>query len=141
MSSNNSKKRIEIKSITYKTTYNITKSGITEFAPAHKRLLTGNIIEISKNINNSNNIRKNSNSNNKNISKQNKKNQKNMNKSPNIRLTNPQFLVNNNFIKNKGSSTPSVSPLMFSLNQTSKNKKWTHEWDKHSHTHPRSTHS
>ena len=40
-----------------------------------------------------------------------------------MRLTDPKFMTNNNFNKNKGSSTPSVSPLMFSLSQTTKNKK------------------
>ena len=122
MSSNNSKKRLEIKSITFKTTYNLTKSGMSKINPDNKRLLTGIIIDLNKNNNNANNNRKNSHSNNKNISKQNKRNKKSLDKSPNIRLTSPQFLSNNNFMKNKGSSTPSVSPLMFSLSQTSKNK-------------------
>ena len=118
MSSNNSKKRLEIKSITYKTTYNLTKPGITKFTTDNIRLLTGNLMDLTKNFNNSKNIRKNSHSNNKSISKQNKKI---LNKSPNVRLTSPNFATNNNYIKNKGSSTPSVSPLMFPLSQTTKN--------------------
>ena len=123
MSSNNSKKRLEIKNISYISTYNLAKSNMGKISSDNKRLLTGNIIEFNKNFNNSNNIRNNSNSTNKNISKQNKRNKNNLNDSPNIRLTSPKFFTNNNFNKNKGSSTPSVSPLMFSLSQTSKNKK------------------
>ena len=52
MSSNNSKKRLEIKSITYKTTYNLTKPGITKFTTDNIRLLTGNLMDLTKNFNN-----------------------------------------------------------------------------------------
>ena len=87
MSSNNSKKRLEIKSITNKATNNINKPVIEKNTSDNIRLLTGSIIELNKNFNNFNNIRKKSLSNNKNVSKQNKKHKKNLNKSPNIRLT------------------------------------------------------
>ena len=120
MSSNNNKKKLEIKNVTYISTYNLSK--INKNSLDNKRLLTGIINEVNKNFNNSNNIPNNSNSTNKNISNQNKKvKKKSLNESPNIRLTSPKFI--NNFLKSKGSSTPSVSPIMFSLNQTSKNKK------------------
>ena len=125
MSSNNSKKRLEIKNISYISTYNLAKSGINKISSDNKRFLTGFKSEANKNINNSNNIRNNSNSTNKNASKQGKrnKNQKSLNESPNMRLTSPKFLTNNNLGENKGSSTPSESPLMFSINQSTKNKK------------------
>ena len=122
MSSNNNKKKLEIKNVSYISTYNLAKNGINKNSLDNKRLLTGIKNEVNKNYNNSNNIRNNSNSTNKNISSQNKKvKKKSLNESPNIRLTSPKFI--NNFLKSKGSSTPSVSPIMFSLSQTSKNKK------------------
>lgn len=122
MSSNNNKK-LEIKNVSYISTYNLTKTGINKNSLDNKRLLTGIRNDAYKNPNNSNNIRNNSNSTNKNISSQNKKiKKKSLNESPNIRLTSPKFITNN-FVKGKGSSTPSVSPIMFSLSQTSKNKK------------------
>ena len=126
MSSNNSNKRLEIKNISYISTYNLSKAcNMNKISSDNKRLLTGFKSETSKTNNNSNHMRNNSNSTNKNVSKQGKrnKNKKSLNESPNLRLTSPKFLTNNNFNKNKGSSTPSVSPLMFSLSQTSKNKK------------------
>ena len=127
MTSNNSKKRLEIKNISYISTYNLAKSGINKISSDNKRLLTGIKSELNTNSNttNSNNIRNSLNSTNKNISKQGKinKNKKSINESPNMRLTDPKFMTNNNFNKNKGSSTPSVSPLMFSLSQTTKFKK------------------
>jgi len=122
MSSNNNKKKFEIKNISYISTYNLAKTGINKNSLDNKRLLTGIRNEVNKNFNNSNNICNNSNSTNKNISSQNKKvKKKSLNESPNIRLTSPKFITNN-FLKSKGSSTPSVSPIMFSLSQTSKNK-------------------
>lgn len=122
MSSNNNKKKLEIKNVSYISTYNLAKTGINKNSLDNKRILTGIRNEANKNFNNSNNIRNNSNSTNKNISGQNKKvKKKSLNESPNIRLTSPKFI--NNFLKSKGSSTPSVSPIMFSLSQTSKNKK------------------
>ena len=126
MSSNNSNKRLEIKNISYISTYNLSKAcNMNKISSDNKRLLTGFKSETNKTNNNSNHMRNNSNSTNKNVSKQGKrnKNKKSLNESPNLRLTSPKFLTNNNFHKNKGSSTPSVSPLMFSLSQTSKNKK------------------
>ena len=122
MSSNNNQKKLEIKNVSYISTYNLAKTGINKNSLDNKRILTGIRNEANKNFNNSNNIRNNSNSTNKNISSQNKKvKKKSLNESPNIRLTSPKFI--NNFLKSKGSSTPSVSPIMFSLSQTSKNKK------------------
>ena len=123
MTSNNNKKKLEIKNVSYISTYNLAKTGINKNSLDNKRLLTGIRNEANKNFNNSNNIRNNSNSTNKNISSQSKKvKKKSLNESPNIRLTSPKFITNN-FLKSKGSSTPSVSPIMFSLSQTSKNKK------------------
>jgi hypothetical protein len=84
MSFNNSKKRLEIKNISYISTFNIAKSGMTKVSSDNKRLLTGNIVELNKNINISNNFKKNSNSTNKNLSKHNKRNKNNLNDSPNI---------------------------------------------------------
>ena len=84
MSSNNSKKILEIKNISYISIFNIAKSGMTKVSSDNKRLLTGNIVELNKNINISNNFKKNSNSTNKNISKHNKRNKNNLNDSQNI---------------------------------------------------------